>query len=98
MEDSKILDVDVTKHPKFKNQLKKEKQGEPKKLSLGEAYKKIENTIDNFANQFMEFLPNTNGVELERLLILDKILGLKETSKILVDNIVIAQTKGKESK
>ena len=93
--DPKVLEVNL-------DQIKKaaEKQdSEPKeeqKLSLGEAYKKVNDTVDNFARQFMDFLPNHGDVELERLLVLDKILGIKETSKILIDNIVISQTKKAE--
>jgi hypothetical protein len=87
--DSKILDVNLED---IKKAAEKSKPKPPEKLSLGEAYEKVNNTVDNFARQFMEFLPNVEGVELERLLVLDKILGLKETSKILIDNIVIKQS------
>jgi hypothetical protein len=63
-----------------------EKNGELEEQTLEQVYQKIDEKVHAFIKEFIDFLPTTADVTINMNLVVDKLLSVKESAKLLVNN------------
>lgn len=66
------------------------KKTEEKKTTVEDMYNEVDSRIQKFTMEFMNFLPKSDAVAVNIQLIADRLLTVKESAKLLINNFVIA--------
>jgi len=66
------------------------------KRTVDDVYNEIDQRVQTFAKDFLNFLPKNDTVAVNIQLIADRLLTIKESAKLLVNNFVISSDKESE--
>lgn len=66
--------------------------------TVGDFYNRIDQKVQDFALEFLNFLPKSDAVEANIQIIADRLLTVKESAKLLVNNYIVEKNKIKTDK
>lgn len=69
---------------------------EEEKTTVKDVYAQVDSMVQKFTMDFMNFLPKSPAVEVNIQIIADRLLTIKESAKLLINNFVIARDKDLE--